>query len=55
METEGTTTLMTPSPEDLLDGFVKVRGAQENNLKNVDVDVPRDAIVAFTGISGSGK
>ncbi|WP_207343613.1 excinuclease ABC subunit UvrA [Arthrobacter sp. E3] len=44
-----------PSAEDLLDGFVRVRGAQENNLKNVDVDVPRDAIVAFTGISGSGK
>ncbi len=37
------------------DGFVRVRGARENNLKNVDVDVPRDAIVAFTGISGSGK
>lgn len=36
-------------------GFVQVRGASENNLKNVDVDVPRDAIVAFTGISGSGK
>ncbi|MDN4644270.1 excinuclease ABC subunit UvrA [Arthrobacter sp. PsM3] len=37
------------------DGFVRVRGAQENNLRNVDVDVPRDAIVAFTGVSGSGK
>lgn len=37
------------------DGYVRVRGARENNLKNVDVDVPRDAIVAFTGISGSGK
>jgi excinuclease ABC subunit A len=36
-------------------GFVRVRGARENNLKNVDVDVPRDALVAFTGISGSGK
>lgn len=36
-------------------GFLQVRGARENNLKNVDVDVPRDAIVAFTGISGSGK
>jgi excinuclease ABC subunit A len=37
------------------DGFVHVRGASEHNLKNVDVDVPRDAVVAFTGISGSGK
>ncbi|WP_251045433.1 excinuclease ABC subunit UvrA [Arthrobacter sp. ISL-5] len=37
------------------DGFVRVRGARENNLRSVDVDVPRDAIVAFTGVSGSGK
>ncbi|MET3902956.1 excinuclease ABC subunit A [Paenarthrobacter sp. 4246] len=37
------------------DGFVRVRGARENNLRTVDVDVPRDAIVAFTGVSGSGK
>ncbi|MCJ7452689.1 MAG: excinuclease ABC subunit A, partial [Steroidobacteraceae bacterium] len=36
-------------------GFVRVRGARENNLQNVDVDVPRDSIVAFTGVSGSGK
>ncbi|TFC93105.1 MULTISPECIES: excinuclease ABC subunit UvrA [Cryobacterium] len=36
-------------------GFVQVRGARENNLRDVDVDVPRDAIVAFTGVSGSGK
>ncbi|WP_083521713.1 excinuclease ABC subunit UvrA [Arthrobacter luteolus] len=35
--------------------MVRVRGAEENNLRSVDVDIPRDAIVAFTGISGSGK
>jgi excinuclease ABC subunit A len=36
-------------------GYVRVRGARENNLRAVDVDVPRDRIVAFTGVSGSGK
>ncbi|MEV0523471.1 excinuclease ABC subunit UvrA [Streptomyces sp. NPDC050439] len=34
---------------------VRVRGANEHNLRNVDVDIPRDAMVAFTGVSGSGK
>jgi hypothetical protein len=41
--------------KDATDPFVHVRGAGENNLRNIDVDVPRDAMVAFTGVSGSGK
>ena len=36
-------------------GFVKVRGASVHNLRAVDLDFPRDAVVAVTGVSGSGK
>ena len=36
-------------------GYVKIKGARENNLKNVDLQIPRDAMVVFTGVSGSGK
>ena len=34
---------------------IYIKGARENNLKNVDVDIPRDKLVVFTGLSGSGK
>lgn len=37
------------------DNFIKVRGARQHNLKDLDVDIPRDKLVVITGLSGSGK
>lgn len=39
----------------MADKFIKIRGAAENNLKNINVDIPRDKLVVLTGLSGSGK
>ena len=35
--------------------YIKIRGAAEHNLKNIDIDIPRDEFVVLTGLSGSGK
>ena len=35
--------------------YIKIRGACEHNLKNIDVDIPRNELVVLTGMSGSGK
>ena len=34
---------------------IKIKGAREHNLKNIDLEIPRDQLVVFTGLSGSGK
>ena len=35
--------------------YIRIKGASENNLKNIDLDIPRNEMVVFTGLSGSGK
>ena len=37
------------------DGFIRVKGARVNNLKNIDLAIPRGKLVVVTGLSGSGK
>src|SRR4026209_2938948 len=42
-------------PEDTVADQLIIRGAREHNLKDVSLDLPRDALIVFTGLSGSGK
>ena len=42
-------------PTEHATGFIRVRGARQHNLKNIDVDIPRGKLVVLTGVSGSGK
>ena len=39
----------------MADTYLRIRGARENNLKNIDLDIPRDRLVVITRLSGSGK
>ena len=44
-----------PAPKRDVKKYIRIRGAAENNLKHVDVDIPRNELVVLTGLSGSGK
>ena len=38
-----------------MDKYIRIRGARQHNLKNINLDIPRDKMVVITGLSGSGK
>jgi excinuclease ABC subunit A len=46
---------LAPGDERPLTNVIRIRGARQNNLKNIDLDIPRDQLVVITGLSGSGK
>ena len=45
----------TPAPNRDVSRYIRIRGAAEHNLKNIDLDIPRNQFVVMTGLSGSGK
>jgi excinuclease ABC subunit A len=45
----------TPAPNRDISQYIRIRGAAEHNLKNIDLDIPRNRFVVMTGLSGSGK
>jgi excinuclease UvrABC ATPase subunit len=47
--------LSTDQTMTLAQKAIRIRGANEHNLKRIDVDIPRDQLVVITGLSGSGK
>ena len=46
---------MVKEKKDMSAKYIRIKGARVHNLKNVDVDIPRDKLVVFKGLSGSGK
>ena len=46
---------LSGSPSPMAMDFIRIRGARTHNLKNIDLDLPRDKLIVITGLSGSGK
>jgi len=42
-------------PESLTENVIRIKGARQHNLKNIDLELPRNNLIVFTGVSGSGK
>ena len=51
----GSASTAMPEPASIESSFIRIRGARTHNLKNIDLDIPRNKLVVITGLSGSGK